>query len=176
MPNNESLKKGAKRVVGRDQIEALIRDLSGRGYTVIGPTIRDGAIVYDEVSRTADFPVGWTDDQEAGTYRLRRREDAALFGYVVGPHSWKKFLHPSQLRLWQAKRENDQINVVEEAMVLSNSLSSVPAAVNFMPSQFRTRSSSANATRTARTERGAIRHLSLRSIAAKQEAPVFVSP
>jgi sulfhydrogenase subunit beta (sulfur reductase) len=34
--------------------------------------------------------VGWTDEQNGRTYRLKKREDEALFGYVVGPHSWKK--------------------------------------------------------------------------------------
>jgi hypothetical protein len=27
----------------------------------------------------------WTDEQDAGAYRLRRRADDALFGYNVGP-------------------------------------------------------------------------------------------
>ena len=37
---------------------------------------------------------GWTDEQDGGHYRLHRRDDDALFGYAVGPHSWKKFLLP----------------------------------------------------------------------------------
>ncbi len=65
----------------------------------IGPRLRDGAIVYDELESADDLPAGWSDRQEAGTYRLRRRDDQALFGYNVGPHSWKQFLHPPALRL-----------------------------------------------------------------------------
>ena len=61
--------------------------------------MRDGAIVYDVVEKLSDLPVGWTDEQEAGRYRLRRRNDEALFGYVVGPQSWKKYLHPAEVRL-----------------------------------------------------------------------------
>ncbi|MBT8213051.1 MAG: 4Fe-4S dicluster domain-containing protein, partial [Acidimicrobiia bacterium] len=48
-----------------------------------------------------DLPVGWTEVQEGGTYRLTRREDDALFGYAVGPHSWKRFLHPPEVTVWQ---------------------------------------------------------------------------
>ena len=48
-------------------------------------------------------PAGPT-DQDAGRYRLERRDDDALFGYAVGPHSWKRFLHPPIERLWQAHR------------------------------------------------------------------------
>ncbi len=85
-------------------IDALLAALVRRGYDPVGPTVRDGAIVYDRLRRLKDLPVGWTDAQEAGTYRLRRRDDQALFGYVVGPHSWKKFLFPASLRLWKAVR------------------------------------------------------------------------
>ncbi len=42
----------------------------------------------------AELPVGWTDRQDGGTYRLERRDDEARFGFAVGPHSWKQFLFP----------------------------------------------------------------------------------
>ena len=60
--------------------------------------MQDGAIIYGEVRAVTDLPIGWTDEQEGGTYRLKKRADDALFGYAVGPHSWKKFLHPPVLR------------------------------------------------------------------------------
>ena len=81
-------------------LDALFEVLRGRGYTVVGPTIRSEAIVFDEIRSTADLPCGWTDEQEGGTYRLVRREDDALFGFNVGPTSLKSFLFPSTLRLW----------------------------------------------------------------------------
>ncbi len=87
-----------------DHFEALLDALRARNYRVIGPTIREGAIVYEDLNSTNDLPIGWTDEQEGGTYRLKKRDDAALFGYVVGPHSWKKFLHPPVVRLWQISR------------------------------------------------------------------------
>ena len=33
--------------------------------------------------------------------------DEARFGYAVGPHSWKRFLFPPRVRLWQARRNGD---------------------------------------------------------------------
>jgi ferredoxin len=77
-----------------------------RGFRIVGPTVRDGAIVFDDIATDADLPIGWTDEQDAGKYRLKRRSDAALFGYAVGPHSWKKFLFPPNVRLWSARRQN----------------------------------------------------------------------
>lgn len=86
------------------QLQALLDALRRRGYTVIGPRIRDGAIVYDEIQRLTDLPIGWTDEQEKGHYRLKPRGDSAFFGYAVGPHSWKSFLHPPVLSLGRARR------------------------------------------------------------------------
>jgi ferredoxin len=80
----------------------------------VGPTIREGAIVYDRVASASDLPAGWTDEQDGGKYRLKRRKDEAIFGYVVGPHSWKKFLFPPMQRLWQAQREEKGFMVLPE--------------------------------------------------------------
>jgi sulfhydrogenase subunit beta (sulfur reductase) len=93
--------------VERDALDELFEALHRRGYTVLGPTVRDRAIVYDEIDRCADLPIGWTDEQDGGHYRLRRRDDEALFGYNVGPHSWKRYQLPSEVRLWRARREQD---------------------------------------------------------------------
>jgi ferredoxin len=93
--------------------QALLDALRQRGYQVMGPTIRDGAIVYDALSSVDDLPRGWTEVQDGGTYRLIRRSDNALFGYVVGPHSWKQFLHPPQLRLWRAQRQAHGFEIVD---------------------------------------------------------------
>jgi len=97
-----------------DGLQALLDALRARGYRVIGPTLRDQAIVYDDIHTLDDLPAGWTDEQEAGHYRLTRRRDDALFGYAVGPHSWKRFLHPPVQRLWRARHEDDEIIVVAE--------------------------------------------------------------
>lgn len=88
-----------------ERLDALIQVLGRKGYQVIGPRVRDGAIVYDEITAAADLPVGWTDRQSPGRYRLERRGDAALFGYNVGPQSWKKYLFPPREVLWQARRD-----------------------------------------------------------------------
>ncbi|MDR7400183.1 MAG: 4Fe-4S dicluster domain-containing protein [Armatimonadota bacterium] len=84
----------------------LLDALARRGYVLVGPTVREAAIVYDRIRSAADLPVGLTDEQEAGRYRLRPRQDAAYFGYAVGPHSWKRFLHPPERLLWKAVRDD----------------------------------------------------------------------
>ncbi len=93
--------------IARVALQALIDVLIARGHTVIGPTVRDGAIIYDQISTTAELPAGWTDEQAPGHYRLQRRNDDALFGFAVGPHSWKRYLHPPMETLWTARRSAD---------------------------------------------------------------------
>ena len=94
-------------VLERDRFDDLLAALGRRGYTVIGPRVADGAIVYGELRSAAELPVGWTDEQDGGHYRLNRRDDEALFGYAVGPHSWKKFQLPPEVRLFRARLGED---------------------------------------------------------------------
>jgi len=98
-------------LLDRAGLQALLDALAARGFDVIGPTLRDGAIVYDRIARIEELPVGWTDRQDAGRYRLERRADAALFGYAVGPQSWKRFLHPPEELLWRARRQADGFTI-----------------------------------------------------------------
>ena len=98
-------------VIASSALQALIEELRRRGYRVVGPVMRDQAIVYDDLTSSSDLPAGWTDEQDGGRYRLRRRDDAALFGYAVGPHSWKRFLHPPLLTLWRARRNGGDVEV-----------------------------------------------------------------
>lgn len=101
-------------LLDQDGLAALVAGLAARGYTTVGPTLRDGAIVYDRIRDIADLPAGWTDRQAPGQYRLERREDRALFGYPVGPDAWKRFLHPPQERLWRATREGAGFSITPE--------------------------------------------------------------
>jgi ferredoxin len=87
-------------VLDLDAFARVIPALQRRGYEVVGPTVRDGAIVYDKLSGIEDLPGGWTDSQGPASYRLERRADDALFGFHCGPQSWKKFLHPPNLTLF----------------------------------------------------------------------------
>ena len=101
-------------VIAPEALEALVVLLKEAGYRVVGPTVQDGAILYEELESANELPIGWTDTQEPGSYRLERRGDDARFGYAVGPHSWKQFLLPPLVRLWQADRRDGGFEVAEE--------------------------------------------------------------
>jgi sulfhydrogenase subunit beta (sulfur reductase) len=101
-------------VIAVDGLEELVLTLRRHGYRVVGPSVQDGAVVYTEVESASELPIGWGDSQEAGTYRLVRRDDEARFGFAVGPHSWKQFLQPPHVRLWRARRNGEEIELENE--------------------------------------------------------------
>lgn len=105
---------GTKTVIMSRDLQLVIDVLAERGYQVLGPTMRDGAIVYDEITNMEELPRGWTDRQDAGRYRLEKRNDDALFGYAVGPQSWKRFLHPPVEQLWQVRQEGNNLSVTQD--------------------------------------------------------------
>lgn len=83
-------------------LQHLVDALRRRGYTVVGPTVEGNAIVLAELDGADALPYGWGVDVAPGTYRLRRRDDAAAFGHSAGPQSWKQFLHPQRQRVWSS--------------------------------------------------------------------------
>src|SRR6266545_6876490 len=89
-------------VLDRPGLDRLVEILIAEGYRVVGPTVRDNAIVLAELESGAQLPAGWGVDVGPGQYRLRRRDDAAVFAHSAGPQSWKQFLHPSRQKLWSS--------------------------------------------------------------------------
>ncbi len=106
--------------IDRGDLHHLLEALKKKGFQVIGPTVRDGAIIYDKLADLKDLPVGWTDVQSGGHYALEKRKDEALFGYNVGAQSWKSYLHVPRANLWAGKRDGmKSIDVDHEAPKLA---------------------------------------------------------
>ena len=95
-------------------LHRLVEVLIERGYRVVGPTLRDNAIVLAELESAGDLPRGWGVDVGPGHYRVRRRDDEAVFGHSAGPQSWKQFLHPPRQRLWAGTRDGTACGTEEE--------------------------------------------------------------
>lgn len=93
------------------QLDELLNHLRVDGYQTIGPTLGDGAIVYDEVASVQDLPRGYTDEQEAGSYRLRDNAQG-YFAYTTGVQSWKQYLHPPRQQLWAAAKDDNGLRIL----------------------------------------------------------------
>jgi sulfhydrogenase subunit beta (sulfur reductase) len=101
-------------VMQPDQMDLLISALAAAGYAVKGPRLADHAIVYGDISQASDLPMGWSDRQDNGSYRLEQRGDKTLFGYNLGQDSWKRFFYPPQEKLFSAAREVKDWRLQEE--------------------------------------------------------------
>lgn len=96
-----------KRVITQHELQKLLDIMISSGRRVIGPVIRDGVIGYDDVESIKEFPIGLTDEQTPGGYRLIEAPEPTYFGFSVGPDVWKKYLHSPKTELWRARREGD---------------------------------------------------------------------
>jgi ferredoxin len=90
----------------RPGFERLLSALASDGYELIGPTVRDGAIVLERIDGAGDLPRGVREIQEPGGYRLERVDDDRLFGWAHGPDSAKPFLFPPREVVLSSVREN----------------------------------------------------------------------
>ncbi len=106
--------QGATLVLESEGLEAVITALRDRGYTVIAPTVRDGAITYEAIAGSVELPRGVGDEQAPARYRLRDRHDAALFGFAAAPASWKRYLYPPTMTLWRTRRDEHGTLTFEE--------------------------------------------------------------
>ncbi len=106
-----SARPGGQVVIDLDGLQALIDRLAADGRTVVGPTVRDGAVTYAAIESIEALPRGVGDEQDAGQYRLRDRGDGALFGYASGAQSLKPWLFPSRQLLWRGRRTADGFTV-----------------------------------------------------------------
>jgi len=106
----------APRLLEAAKLTDLLDLLTQQGFDVVGPTMRDEAVVLDHIHSIDELPVGWTDEQTPGHYRLKRREDRAFFAYTVGAQSWKRHLHPADIQLWSAEREHGTFHILNNGM------------------------------------------------------------
>jgi ferredoxin len=95
------------RFLDREGFARLIGVLADRGYEVIGPTVRDGAIVLDHVERVEDLPRGIRETQAPGRYELERVDDDRVFAWAHGPDSGRRFLSPPRETIRTAVRRDD---------------------------------------------------------------------
>src|SRR5208337_4739846 len=90
-------------VIPKPSLQKVFDNLRASGFSLIGPTVRDGAVVLDEISGLEDLPLGWMAEEAPGRYRLKQTHHSEYFFYGVGPDSWKKFLHLPQLKLYSVE-------------------------------------------------------------------------
>jgi ferredoxin len=99
------------RYLDRSAFARLLPALVEAGYDLVGPTVRDGAIVLDRIDGVDDLPRGVREVQDRGTYRLERTDDERLFDWAHGPDSGKRFLFPPREVVGRTRRVDGHVVV-----------------------------------------------------------------
>lgn len=91
-------------VLLRADLQRVLNALIAEGYRTVGPTARDGAVVWETIKSVSDLPIGWRDQQEPGRYRLEQTGSKEIFGVVHGPQSLKPFVFAPREPLLRIER------------------------------------------------------------------------
>ena len=92
-------------------LQALIDALLGRGFTVVGPTVGPARSSTRRSRVSTSCPAAGVTSRTPGHYRLRRRDDAMLFGFASGAQSAKPVFFPTDEVLWRGERSGGEFTV-----------------------------------------------------------------
>lgn len=93
--------------LAREDLQLLMDALRKEGYSIWGPQVKEGAIIYDRLQSLKLLPQGFRDKQNAGSYQLDRSDSQHLFAWANGPQALKPLLFPAREVLWQARRDTE---------------------------------------------------------------------
>lgn len=93
------------RFLPRTELANLLEVLRSAGYRCLGPKVREGAIVYEELSSAEELPHGWYDKQSPGEYRLVNEDSPRCFTWANGPQALKPHLFAAREPMWRVGRD-----------------------------------------------------------------------
>lgn len=85
----------------RSSLPSLFSVLQQAGYRVYGPRVSEGAIQFGPLEDASLLPVGVTNDQQPGHYRLHSGDSQRLFDWNHGPQGLKPLCFAPREVLWQ---------------------------------------------------------------------------
>lgn len=89
------------------QFQNLIHALQQSGFSCVGPQVREGAIVYDELNHAEQLPWGLRDHQLPGEYRLEQISEHEAFAFANGPQAIKPILFKPRETIWRVERNKE---------------------------------------------------------------------
>jgi sulfhydrogenase subunit beta (sulfur reductase) len=101
MPSERLPDIGSTITIEKPAFNLLLSRLKEEGYLPIGPRVKNESLVYDEIESLDDLPQGYSTEQQPGHFRLIREKHSRYFDVTPGAHSWKQFLFPSRIQLFE---------------------------------------------------------------------------
>ncbi|MDH5217740.1 MAG: 4Fe-4S dicluster domain-containing protein [Gammaproteobacteria bacterium] len=93
--------------IPRKKLQELVDILTEHGYQCIGPSVKDGAIVFEPFSCVDALAKGYVDTQDAGRYSLTVSNLPTIFDWTVGPQGIKPWVFKPRENLWQAQKDSN---------------------------------------------------------------------
>jgi ferredoxin len=93
--------------LARDALAQLFNQLDAHYDRIIGPTVKDGAVVYAELQSPQQLPAGFRDTTAAGHYRLEKEDSPRCFDWVSTPQGLKPWVFLPEESLWVLKPQGD---------------------------------------------------------------------
>jgi sulfhydrogenase subunit beta (sulfur reductase) len=100
-----SLITGNTVAIPKSELDILLANLIQDGFRTIGPRLKEESIVYADVSSLTDLPRGITSEQAPASYRVKNSGRGYYFDFIPGAHSWKPYLFPPRITLFNARFE-----------------------------------------------------------------------
>lgn len=92
-----------KRFISKASFYLLQDVLVSSGYSVVGPKVKDNAVVFEELNSFDDLPWGWQEEVSPGSYKLQKNAGARGFAWNTGPQGIKPWLFKPEQTVWTAK-------------------------------------------------------------------------
>ena len=88
--------------LARENLQTLFDALRGSGYSCVGPQVKNGAIVYDSIENISQLPVGLSDRQAPGDYKIHENKSTRNFAWANGPQAIKPYVFAARENLWRS--------------------------------------------------------------------------
>jgi ferredoxin len=98
------------------RIDDMLYQLQGDGYKCVAPRHHESEINYDTITKSADLPWGFHDEQAPGHYKVNKSDHKHAFGFVLPTTSVKPMLFKAKENVWKVKR-NDEGKLAFEPIV-----------------------------------------------------------
>ena len=107
MPNERLPEIGSTITIQKPAFNSIVSRLREDGYLPIGPRVKNESLVYEPIESLDDLPQGYSTEQKPGHFRLIREKHSRYFDIIPGAHSWKQFLFPSRVELFELHKNGN---------------------------------------------------------------------
>ncbi len=109
-----------KKFLPYEKLKHFFAILKESGFQIVGPTVIDEAIVYEEINEPEELPWHYVTKQGPGEYQIIKTKTKKAFNFVNTAMAIKPFTFASREILWQADKSNDKLSFTSQQEISPN--------------------------------------------------------